>query len=139
MFEVIFEDVVRLVPLGWAFLAVEGLYKPYLSDYLVIITKNFANLPFLLMQADPLRTEHLSFYREGNALFLEVELPVLTFRKIIILFRVLAICIVPLCHFIPVMNKVKERAVSRVSVLLDEWRMWICEDHDGLILLCDVM
>lgn len=65
VFEVVLEDVVRLVSNGWAFLAVECLSDPYSSDYLVIITKYFANLPFLLLKTDPLGTEHLPLLRKN--------------------------------------------------------------------------
>ena len=70
MFEIVFEYMVRPVPYGWALLAVKGFSDPYSSDYLVIITKNFANLPFFLLKTDPLGTEHLPFLREGIASFL---------------------------------------------------------------------
>lgn len=70
MFEVVFEDVVRPVSNCWTFLAVECLYDPYSPNYLVIITKNFANLPFFLLKTNPLGTEHLPLLRENLKILL---------------------------------------------------------------------
>lgn len=100
VFEVILEDVVRPVSNGRAFLAVERFSNPYSSDYLVIITKNFANLHFFLLKANPFGTEHLPFLREGIAIFFEDFLSMLLFGKIIILFGGEAICTNPSCYFI---------------------------------------